>query len=42
MLHDEERTAFLEKYGLVVIRIPNTEIHRNFQGVCEFIEKVVE
>ena len=30
---DEERTAFLEGYGLTVIRIPNTEIHRNFRGV---------
>ena len=32
--HDEERTAFLEEYGLTVIRIPNTEIHKNFRGVC--------
>ena len=28
--YDEERTAFLEEYGLTVIRIPNTEIHINF------------
>ena len=31
--YDEERTAFLEEYGLTVIRIPNTEIHKNFRGV---------
>ena len=28
--YDEERTAFLEEYGLKVIRIPNTEIYQNF------------
>ena len=40
--YDEERTAFLEKYGLTVIRIPNTEIHKNFRGVCEYIDQLVE
>ena len=39
---DEERTAFLEGYGLTVIRIPNTEIHRNFRGVCEYIDDLVK
>ena len=40
--YDEGRTAFLEEYGLKVIRIPNTEIHKNFCGVCEYIEHLVE
>ena len=40
--HDEERTAFLEKYGLIVIRIPNTEIHKNFRVVCDHIDQAVE
>ena len=40
--YDEERTAFLEKYGLTVIRIPNTEIHKNFRGVCKYIDNLVE
>ena len=40
--YDEERTAFLEEYGLTVIRIPNTEIHKNFRGVCEYIDRLVE
>ena len=40
--HDEERTAFLEGYGLKVIRITNTEIHKNFQGVCEYIDDLVK
>ena len=42
MEKDEERTAFLEGYGLTVIRIPNNEISRNFQGVCEYIDTAVK
>ena len=38
---DMERTAFLENYGLTVIRIPNNEISRNFRGVCEYIDAAV-
>ena len=42
MEKDEERTAFLEGYGLKVIRIPNNEVNRNFTGVCECLETVIE
>ena len=38
---DAERTAFLEGYGLTVIRIPNNEVSRNFRGVCEYIDAAV-
>ena len=38
---DTDRTAFLEGYGLTVIRIPNDEVMRNFRGVCEYIDAVV-
>ena len=38
---DTERTAFLEGYGLTIIRIPNNEVMRNFSGVCEYIGAVV-
>ena len=38
---DAERTAFLEGYGLTVIRIPNNEVMRNFCGVCEHINAAV-
>ena len=40
--YDKERTTFLEGYGLKVIRIPNTEIHKNFRGVCEYIDLIVK
>ena len=38
---DVVRTAFLEGYGLTVIRIPNNEVSRNFRGVCEYIDAAV-
>ena len=38
---DAERTAFLEGYGLRVIRILNNEVSRNFRGVCEHIDAAV-
>ena len=40
--YDAERTAFLEEYGLTVIRIPNSEIHNNFRGICDYIDHTVE
>ena len=39
---DAARTAFLEGYGLRVIRIPNNEIGRNFRGVCAYIDTAVK
>ena len=39
---DAERTAYLEEYGLTVIRIPNSDIHNNFRGVCEYIDGAVK
>ncbi len=41
MQYDADRTAFLEEYGLRVIRIPNNEVTGNFQGVCEYIDAAV-
>ena len=38
MKKDEERTRFLEKYGVRVIRIPNNEVMNNFRGVCDYID----
>ena len=42
---DADRTAFLEGYGLRVIRIPNNEVGevgRNFCGVCAYIDAAVK
>ena len=40
--HDEERTRFLEDYGLKILRIPNTEVNKNFDGVCEYIDNFLK
>ncbi len=37
---DQKRTAFLEQYDLLIVRIPNNEVFRNFSGVCAYIESV--
>ena len=39
--HDAERSAFLEQYGLQVLRISNTAIMRDFKGVCKQINDAV-
>ena len=40
--YDDERTAYLEAYGLTVIRIPNNEVNNNFQSVCDYIAMMVD
>lgn len=39
---DKERTEFLMRYGIRVIRIPNNEVNCNFRGVCEHIDNTVK
>lgn len=39
---DSERTAFLQAYGVTVLRIPNNEVKKNFRGVCEYIDAAVK
>ena len=39
---DAERTAFLEQYGLKVIRISNRDVNRNFNGVCELLHREIQ
>ena len=41
MEYDTERTAYLEQYGVRVLRIPNNEVNQNFPGVCEYIDLAV-
>ena len=42
IMKDQERTAFLESYGLRIVRSPNNEFMRNFRGVCEYIDTAVK
>ena len=36
------RTAFLEQYGLLVVRIPNNYLNDNFEYACEYIDHIVK
>lgn len=40
--YDEKRTAFLEQYGLTVMRIANNMINSQFKEVCEYIDNSVK
>ena len=40
--YDAERTKYLEGLGLAVLRIPNNEVFGNFDGVCEFIHRMIQ
>ena len=39
---DTERTAYLEQYGLKIIRIPNNQVNEHFNEVCEYIDDIVK
>ena len=39
--YDIQRTAFMEKLGLKVIRFSNADINTRFQAVCEYIDDVI-
>ena len=39
---DVQRTKILENYGLKVIRFCNTDIDKNFYGVCTVIDTEVK
>ena len=39
---DEERTAYISQYGIEVIRIANSDVNSNFDGVCEYINKEIQ
>lgn len=42
MAYDQQRTDYLEKLGLRVMRISNRQINEEFQAVCEYIDTVVK
>ena len=42
LLKDKIRTEKIEQRNLTVIRIPNNEVNRNFEGVCQYIDIAVK
>ena len=41
ILRDTIRTQKIEKRNLTVIRIPNNQIFKNFDGVCKYIDETI-
>ena len=39
--YDKSRTQYLESFGIRVVRIPNNEINENFEGVCKYLETLL-
>ena len=42
LVRDAERTRVLESNGITVLRFPNSDLTRNFRGVCELIDFTVQ
>ena len=42
LLKDKIRTERIEKRNLIVMRIANNEVNRNFEGVCQYIDIAVK
>ena len=42
IVSDTERTQYLERYGLRVLRIPNNWVNQEFRNVCEYIDAIVK
>ena len=42
VIKDKIRTQRIEKRDLTVIRIPNIEVNKNFDGVCLYIDMIVK
>ncbi len=42
LLKDKIRTERIEQRNLTVIRIPNNEVNRNYEGVCKYIDIAIK
>ena len=42
VLRDAEHTAFLQSYGLQVLRVPTPDVRRHFSAVCALIDLTVQ
>ena len=41
-IKDQNRTAYLQQFGINVIRIANIDVLKNFEGVCAYIDNEVK
>ena len=42
LLKDKIRNERIEQRNLTIIRIPNSEVNNNFEGVCQYIDSAVK
>jgi very-short-patch-repair endonuclease len=42
VVHDAERTAILESLGFHVVRVTNTDVYENLDGVLEMIDSTLK
>ena len=42
MEYDQKRTEYMQSQGLQVLRISNLDVLRNFQNVCEMIDRTAK
>ena len=40
--YDTIRTEFLQQFDLMVLRVPNSLIHKDFKTVCAYIDDLVQ
>ena len=40
--YDESRSAELAHMGIRVVRVTNTDVMRNFEGVCAMIQRILD
>lgn len=40
--YDKARTEYISKFNIKVVRIPNNEVNKNFDGVCRYIDMTVQ
>jgi len=40
-IYDTERDAYLDGIGVLVLRFSNTDVLKNFSGVCQLIDQTV-
>lgn len=41
-IYDKIRTEFFEERNLKIIRIPNIQVTNNFEGICNYIDKIIK
>ncbi len=42
LANDEKRNAYLEQYGIKIIRISNLDVLKHFEGICMSIDNEVK